>query len=211
MKAACSLLLVFSLSACQNSWIANLVTPPGQPLYQDNFSDPLSGWPQADTEKGSLGYLDSAYRILVQSPNFDLWAVSAHTYGDEQIEVDATRQAGPVSNRFGVVCRFQDIGHFYVFYISSDGYYAIAKVKDGNTSLFGQEMMAYSDMIQGAEGTTHLRFDCIGNSLTGMVNGQVIATAKDADFTRGDAGLIAGAFDEGGVEVSFAHFAVIKP
>jgi hypothetical protein len=211
MKAICSLLLVFTLTACQSSWITNLVTPPGQPLYQDDFSNPASGWPEEINEKGSLGYTKGDYRILVQSANFDLWAVSGHSYGNVRIETDATRLAGPASNRFGLVCRFQDIGNFYVFYISSDGYYAIAKIKDGSTMLLGQQMMAYSDLIHQGEGPNHLRFDCIGNTLTGWVNGQGVAAASDADFPKGDAGLIAGAFDEGGVEVSFANFMVIKP
>jgi hypothetical protein len=211
MKAMRTLLLVLFLTGCQNAWIADLVTQAGQPLYRDDFSDPASGWPQSANEKGRLGYTDGAYRILVQSADFDLWAVSGHAYGNVQVEAEATRLAGPASNRFGLVCRFQDIGHFYVFYISSDGYYAIAKIKDGSTSLFGQQMMTYSDLIQPGEGVNHLRFDCIGNTLMGMVNGQVIASATDADFIKGDAGLIAGAFKEGGVEVSFAHFVVIKP
>jgi hypothetical protein len=211
MKIIRILFLVIFMTACQSSWIVNLVTQSGQPLYHDEFSDSSSGWPQAVTTNGSLGYGDGAYRILEQSPHFDLWAVSGQTFGDVQIEADATRLAGPVYNRFGLICRFQDIGHFYVFYISSDGYYAIAKVKNGTTSMLGQQMMAYSDLIKQGEGPNHLRFDCIGNTLTGMVNGQIIATASDADFTGGDAGLIAGAFDEGGVEVSFEHFVVIKP
>ena len=77
--------------------------------------------------------------------------------------------------------------------------------------LFGQQMMAYSDLIVKGDGPNHLRFDCIGNTLAGYVNGMPIANASDTDFSGGDAGLIAGAFSEGGVEISFDNFKVIKP
>jgi hypothetical protein len=127
------------------------------------------------------------------------------------VEVDATRLSGPVYNRFGLTCRFQDINDFYFFVISSDGYYAIGKIKNGATSLIGQEMMAYNSIIQQGGGANHLRFDCIGNTLRGYVNGQAIAITEDADFSGGDAGLISGAFDEGSVEVGFDNFVVYKP
>jgi hypothetical protein len=211
MKIIRGLFLVLFLTACQSSLIAELVTQSGQALYHDDFSDPSSGWPQTVSANGSLGYIDGVYRMVVQSAGYDLWALSRQAYEDVQIEADAIRLAGPVSNRFGLICRFQDMDDFYFFIISSDGYYAIGKIKNGAVSLLGQEMMAYSAAIVQGSGPNHLRFDCIGNTLTGTINGQVIANTSDADFSGGDAGLITGAFDEGGVDVTFDNFVVIKP
>jgi len=211
MKIMRGLFLVIFLTACQSSLIAELVTQSGKALYHDDFSNPANGWLQTVSTNGTLGYADGAYHMLVQSAGYDLWAVSGQTYGDVQIEVDATRLAGPVSNRLGLICRFQDMDNYYFFIISSDGYYAIGKIKNGAASLLGQEMMAYSAAIVQGSAPNRLRFDCIGNTLTGTVNGQVIAITNDADFSGGDAGLITGAFDETGVDVSFDNFMVIKP
>ncbi len=211
MKTMRGLFLVIFLTACQSSIIADLVTQSGQALYHDDFSDPSSGWPQTVSANGSLEYADGAYEMLVQSAGYDLWAVSGQTYGDVQIEADATRLAGPVYNRFGLICRFQDMGNFYVFLISSDGYYAIGKIKNGAASLLGQEMMAYSAVIEQGSHPNHLRFDCVGNTLSGYINGQAIAITNDADLSGGDAGLITGAFDESGVDVTFDNFVVYKP
>jgi hypothetical protein len=211
MKILPALFLIILLSACQSPWVAELVTRSGQPLYHDDFSDPASGWTGTVSPNGSLGYTDGSYRIQVQSPFYDLWAVSGQAYGDVQIEVDATRLAGPLSNRLGLICRFQDNANYYIFIISSDGYYAIGKIKNGAVSLLGQEMMASSTFIQQGDASNHLRFDCIGDTLKGAVNGQVIAITSDADFSEGDAGLLAGVFDESGVEVSFDNFVVYKP
>ena len=211
MKTMHGLFLVIFLTACQSALIAELVTQSGEALYQDDFSNPANGWPQTVSTNGTLGYVDGAYQIVVQSAGYDLRAVSGHTYGDVRIEVDATRLAGPVDNRFGLICRSQDMDNAYIFIISSDGYYAIGKIKNGEASLLGQEMMAYSAAIVQGNGPNRLRFDCVGNTLTGFVNGQAIAITSDADFSGGDAGLITGAFDESGVQMSFDNFMVIKP
>jgi len=211
MKILRALVLTFFLTACQGSWIAGLVTLPGQALYHEDFSNPRSGWPQATSSTSSMGYQAGAYQMVVQAPMSDLQAVSGQSYGDVQIEVDATRQAGPVYNRFGLICRFDDMNDFYFFAVSSDGYYAIGKIKNGVTSLLGQEMMAFSAFIlQGGE-PKHLRFDCSGNTLKGYVNGQTLAITEDADFSSGDAGLMSGSYDEGGVDISFDNFVVYKP
>lgn len=211
MKIISTLILTFFLTACQSSWIAALVTQTGQPLYHDDFSDPGSGWPQITGANGSMGYDHGTYRMQVQSPLFDLQAVSGQSYGDAQIDVDATLQSGPLDNRYGVICRFKDTNDFYFFAVSSDGYYAIGKIKNGATYLLGQEMMDYSAFILRGSNTNHLRFDCIGNTLKGYVNGQTLAITEDGDFSRGDAGLMSGSFDEGGVDLSFDNFVVIKP
>jgi len=211
MKILYGLLFLLSLTACQSSLIADLVTQSGQAFYQDDFSDPGSGWTQISDVNGSLGYTEGGYQMLVQSAGYDLWAVSRHQYKDVRIEVDATRLEGPVVNRFGLICRYQDMDNFYVFIISSDGYYAIGKIENGEASLLGQEMMAYSSSILQGDSTNHIRFDCIGNTLTGTVNDQRIAIASDANFSGGDAGLLTGAFDDGGVTVSFDNFVVYKP
>ncbi len=124
MKTMQCLLLVFILSGCKGALIGDLVAQPGQALYHDDFSDPGSGWPQATSAKGILGYDQGAYRMQVLSPGYDLRAVSGQFFSDVQIEVDTTRVSGPVYNQFGVTCRFQDLNNFYFFVISSDGYYA---------------------------------------------------------------------------------------
>lgn len=207
--AACCLLLV--VSACQTSLITDLVAQPGETLYRDDFSDPSGEWPTHSSQEGALGYTDGAYTISVASSNYQLWAVSGQMYRDAVVEVDAARLVGPLANLFGLVCRYQDGENFYFFIISSDGYFGIGKTKNGVASLLGQGMMAYSsDIVQGA-GTNHLAFSCIGDALTGAVNGQVVALTRDPDFSTGDAGLLAGSFEEGGVQVSFDNFLVSNP
>lgn len=71
--------------------------------------------------------------------------------------------------------------------------------------------MAYNAAILQDDSPNHLRFDCIDQTLTGYVNGRAVAITNDTDFPSGDAGLIAGTFDQPGVDVAFDNFVVIKP
>jgi hypothetical protein len=204
-------LLVILLSACQSSLISELAAQPGEKLFWDDFSDASGNWPQVSGPNGNLGIANGAYRIQALSTHYEVLAAPRHTFRDVQVEVDATRQAGPEQNLFGLICRSSNSEDFYFFAISSDGYCALGKIKNSKTTLLGQEMMAYnSDIIQG-DGPNHLRFDCIGETLTGYVNGRVVASSKDGDFSSGDVGLVAGALDTPGVAVVFDNFVVYKP
>ena len=160
---------------------------------------------------GSEDYVAGSYLILVNSPRYNLWAVPGRTFNDVRIEVDATQLAGPEANRIGIVCRYRNPQDYYFFIISSDGYYAIGKTLDGMATLLGQNTMAYSNAIIQGKGPNHIRFDCIGGSLTGYVNGQALAGTSDADLQSGDAGFVAGTFDTPGVAIAFNNFRVIKP
>lgn len=211
MRRVWILILSLLLAGCDFSGITSLNTQPGEDLYRDDFSSPSSGWARSSTAVGSLDYFNGVYRILVNSTDYDLWAVPGKHFTDVRLEVDAARFGGPDENRFGLVCRYRDSQDFYFFVISSDGYYALGRVLDGTRSLLGQPMMAYNPAIVTGVAPNHLRFDCAGTALTGYVNGQMVAITQDDSFASGDVGLIAGSFDQPGVEIVFDDFVVIQP
>ncbi len=202
------------LAACRTSLVSDLVTGSGGVLFQDDFTDPASGWSRAANPASRTGVMDydhGTFRILVTAPDYDLWSVPGQEFGDVRVEAGATRLGGPDENRFGLICRYQDAGDFYFFIVSSDGYYAIGKVRQGKRTLLGQPMMAYSSAVVPGAGPNRLRFDCIGPGLSGSVNGRLVAITQDGDFSHGDVGLLAGSFATPGVDVAFDHFIVIKP
>jgi hypothetical protein len=84
-------------------------------------------------------------------------------------------------------------------------------VGGGIRSLLGQEMMTYSPAIVPGILPNHLRFDCVGETLTAYVNSQQVAQVQDADHIEGDVGLLAGTFDGPGVEIIFDNFIVTNP
>lgn len=213
MKKSClmALLSVLILAACLP------VTPseplvsgaPGAVLYSDDFSDNTSGWDRVLNDGGIMDYDSGGYRILVRGAKMNFWSTPPGNFGDVRIEADVTRLNGPLENRAGLICRYQN-GNYYFFVISSDGYYAIGKFTSGQAILIGQEMMVASDVIH-SDGVNHLRADCIGETLTFYVNEMQVASTQDTDLASGGVGVLAGSFEEPGVDVLFQNFVVLQP
>jgi hypothetical protein len=204
-------ILVLLLTACQTPMISDWVARSGEKVFWDDFSDDSGNWPQMADSNGSLGIINGAYRIQVLSTDYELLATPGHTFRDVQVEVDTLRIAGPVQNLSGLVCRASNLRNLYFLLISNDGYYALGKIKNGKTSLLGQEMMNHTTSINQGNASNHLRLDCVGKTLKGYVNSQVIAISNDSDFSSGDVGLVAGTLDSPGVDVAFDDFIVYKP
>lgn len=183
----------------------------GRVLFQDDFSDPATGWIRVSAATGVSDYFDGVYRILVNEPNVDIWSKPGLDIADVRIEVDAFKVGGDRDNRFGIICRAVDDNSFYTFIISSDGYYGIGMINDNNYQLIGMEALQPSDAIQLGSALNHIRADCVGNTLTLHVNGMQIAQVQDATFASGDIGLIAGTYDTPGTDIRFDNFILYQP
>jgi hypothetical protein len=185
--------------------------PSGQVLFQDDFSDPNSGWPaDADTDK-SASYSNGQYLLQALSTKQDVWAHPGQSFGDVRVEVDATKSSGPEDNSFGLVCRFVDNDNFYFFVVSSDGYQAIGKYQAGQVSYLSADKMQSTSNVKSGTATNHLRADCIGSTLTLYINGQQTSSVTDSSFSTGDVGVIVGTFDTPNVGILFDNFVVYKP
>lgn len=184
---------------------------PENLLFQDDFSDPASGWDRVDQSDGITDYADGVYRIFVNTINTDIWSNPGLDFGDVRVEVDATKVGGNDNNDFGVICRYQDSDNYYFFIASSDGYYGIGRFLGGKQELIGVESMPPSEVIKQGNATNHLRADCIGSKLSLYVNDEFLAQYEDTAFTSGDVGLIAGSLVSPGVDIHFDNFKVLKP
>jgi serine/threonine protein kinase len=194
-----------------STWPVNGELPQPDMIFQDDFSDPNSGWDLVQETDRITDYHNGVYRIFVNKPSYDVWANPGLNILDMVIEVEATKVGGPDDNDFGVICRYQDINNFYIFTISSDGYYAIAKKMNGDRVLIDMEKMEYSDIIYQGNATNEIRVDCVGDNLVLTVNGQTLKVATDPDFTSGDVGLIAGTYDIPGTDIYFDNFLIKHP
>ena len=183
----------------------------GRLLFQDDFSDAKSGWDSLSNEDGITDYDNGQYRILVNTTNTDVWANPGLNFTNTIIEVDATKAGGDDNNDLGVICRYKDSNNFYFFVISSDGYYGIGKFKDGQQVLVGMESMPPTDAVRQGNATNHIQAECNGSTLRLVVNGQQLAETTDSDFTSGDAGLLAGSFENPGTDILFDNFIVREP
>lgn len=205
-------LLVMALSGCAVFNAPATEVPSGGVLFQDDFSDPKSGWDIWKDTTGSLvAYTAGGLRFLVQEQQFDYWSRPGKRFADVSLEVDAIKLDGPDDNDFGFICRYQNRDNFYALLISSDGYAGILKVKDGVYTMIHANQMEYSTAINQGGASNHLRGFCLGPTLALFVNGKKAVHAVDLDFSAGEVGLMAGTNSKPGVDILFDNFLVTRP
>jgi ribosomal protein L40E len=184
-------------------------------LYQDDFSDSSSGWDTYTSENGITIYANGGYVIHVIPKNWWVWDSRSNIFpSDVRIEVDAAKTEGQDdSSQFGVACRYQDEKNFYYLGLSSDGYAAIYKQSQGDSTILSSadKKWASVDGIYGGTDTNHIVAECIGSALTLYSNGTLVASATDDAFTGGGIALLAGTFDTGGTTIRFDNLAVYRP
>ncbi len=206
-------LLIVGLSGCSLPALAAQQTnlPSGTVLFADDFSSPTSGWDrQQFGDEGIMDYDSGGYRMLVNALQASFWSTPHKDFSDVRLEVDAGKLGGPDENRIGLICRSNGES-YYFFIIGSDGYYGLGLFKDHQATLLGQSAMQSSTEIKTGAAVNHLRLDCAGNTLTAYVNGVQLAQAQDSALQHGDVGLLAGTFNQPGVDVVFDNFVALKP
>jgi hypothetical protein len=202
-------ILGMAVMACSIGNQAEAVT--NDTIFQDDFSDSSSGWDRVNLPEGITDYADGVYRIYVNTENTDYWANPGLSFKDTIIEVEATKGGGPDDNDFGLICRHQNTENFYIFMISSDGFFGILRVIDGEQELLGMDEMEYSESINTGNAMNVIRADCIGSSLTLYVNSSQLISVEDSSLEAGDVGLLAGTFDILGTDIHFDNFVVRNP
>lgn len=205
---ACGLLL--ALSACEQV-LFEYELSSGEVLFQDDFSRHDGGWPSLVDSTGSSDYLGEAYRIQVLVPNAERYALPGLKLSNVRIQVESASIGGPVDNRFGIVCRYQDADNYYAFLISTDGYYGVLKMAAGQPELLGAEEMQRHTRLEPGKLTYFLEAECNQSTLILRIDGAEITRLEDDSLTKGDVGLFAGTFQEPGAEILFDNFKVLQP
>jgi hypothetical protein len=182
----------------------------GTILFKDDFSSTTSGWDHTKYAEGIMDYDGGGYRILVNALQANFWSTPHNDFTDVRLEVDTGKLAGPDQNRIGLICRSDDKS-YYFFIMSSDGFYGMGIFTNGQAALLGQSEMQSSDKINTGTAINHLRADCNGDDLVFYINGSKLAEVHDPTLRHGKVGVLAGSFDQPGVDIVFDNFVVIKP
>jgi serine/threonine-protein kinase len=183
------------------------VTPaPLVDIFEDDFSDPASGWPSGGDAGGRYGYEFGSYRMYVNQVDTLFWVTPDLTADDVVIEVDATKVSGPDDNYFGFLCRLQDKERYYYLVISSDGFYTIGKYMGGEYVSLLADGWGYSEYIHLGETTNRVRAECVGDQLKLSANGTLLAEVSDREIGTGEFGLMAASVDVAGADILFDNF-----
>jgi hypothetical protein len=212
-----NMVVLLFFSACNilpfgTAWFAQekaQSTLPAGTIFYDDFSSNTSGWDQTETDLGGTDYMDGSYHILVNEKNTDYFSTLYRTYADIGLQVDAQYVEGTYDNDYGLICRYQDEKNFYAGLISSDGYYGIFKIQNGEYTVLGHDTMLQSDSIVKDGERNQIVFNCYKEFLFLYVNGNLLDVQQDKTFSTGDVGMIAGSFEDVGVHVLFDNFYLI--
>jgi hypothetical protein len=183
-----------------NETLAALKSQP--PTFADHFRSDDGHWEMENSETSERSYQLSTYRLNVLEPQTIAWSLGDLTVADFYLEVDAFHSAGPLDNEFGLLFRYVDKDNFYLYGASSDGYYTLQKLEDGEW--IDLTPWTKSDLVNTGElaGNT-LGIWAEGERITILLNGEVLETVEDDSFASGQVGLVVGTFDEGDAEIAF--------
>lgn len=179
----------------------------GAVLYQEDFSDPASGWDIFTDMDVDAGYLNEQYQIGVKTTNIAGWGVSGNVFDDVVLDVDVNVLRASGEGYYGFICRYVDQNNFYALEINEDGSASIWKLVDRI------EVIIVRDMEIGKRPGTmvNLGASCIGNELIIYLDGVEAASALDDGFIYGDIGLLAGTRNKENLLVAFDNLVVSSP
>jgi hypothetical protein len=182
----------------------------GQLPWNDDFSDPASGWHAQSDASADVGYSDGMMRVYVKSPQTLAWASAEREFADFRLAVDAAQVTGPDDNEYGVQVRMSDNRHFYRFSVSGDGYYRVVKLDGEEQTILGNDW-TQAEAIQMGMAVNRLEVICRGTTLTFRVNGELLTQVEDGSYRSGDISLYAGSFFEPDVEIHFDNLSLTEP
>lgn len=200
VRLSCMVVLLSLISGC---------LPMSQP-FEDDFSDPASGWGAASHETYVRGYQQGRYLFQIDVPRWFVWATGGRKYEDVELEAVA-RAAGQPDNHYGLICRY-DEDRFYYFAVSADGYYAIFYMnEEGDLMPLTGAAMLRSSAIHTDGSDNRIVAACDATTLTLTINGEVMAEVEDDRLASGDVGMGAGTVSIGNTSVWFDDLEVRRP
>ncbi len=178
-------------------------------LFEEDFSAQRNDWLTEVSPEVEKGYEGGEFRISVYQRNFSTWTYPqpSRDLADFAVEVDTRWVSGPLDNEYGLLTRYQDASdEFYLFAISSHGFYTIEKYQGGRW----HDLVKWTEAeaVKQGEAVNRLRVTCQGSTLRFFANGELLAQAEDASFRTGNIGLLASSGEKEGVTIAFDNLRV---
>ncbi len=231
-----------------NTDVLTFVVPTNREvLYATTFTDGvfLADWSTEDRRGYVSELVDEQLQLTIEEAVFlapgtpnALRATMQYPLRDFDYRVEATALEGPLNNSFGVVFRQLDPQTYYIFYISSDGYYSVwRETPAGRIAL--SNWIPTDAVNQGTDGVTNrVRVVAQGSEFVFFVNdtplplcvpdapsgestyieatatcvdGTMQPTLTDNTIPYGKIGVIVTPFVSGQLSVAFDNPVVLRP
>ena len=227
------LIVLNRLAPMVAEWHYVVPATPGEVLYAATFDDVSSDW-ELYTGRLSAQVAEGSLRVTVDEVNSLPFSTAGPYFSDFDLRVKTTAVTGPLDNGYGVIFRAQDADNYFLFLISSDGYYQVRREVNGAdkilsewipSELVNQGLDTANEIRVVAQGDTFQFYIngelvelCIPNDPNAIstyadscIDGQMLPELVDDSVAEGRLGVIAVTFSEPGVEVDFDNVLVFGP
>lgn len=179
------------------------------PHYVDDFSSQLT-WFGPNFEGAINIWDDGRMRTTDNLADYNIWwsttireIDAGYLYAEITAEIGECR--GKDSYGFAVRVSGDQRNSGYTLEISCDGHYRMRKFVSGSVEVL-IEWTPSESVNTGPNSANRIGILAKGNTLTGVVNGEVLDPVQDHDFTHGTYGLFASAIESTGVTAYFDDF-----
>jgi hypothetical protein len=178
-------------------------------VYDDDFSDPSSGWDDAFDRYTTKQYGNNKYYVEITTSNLVAWGLANRKVADFRIQVDAAPEEGPNNNGYGILFRFQDRDNFYRFDISGDGFFLLSKFHNGEWVTLVP--WTATSAVNVGHNTNRLAVEAVGSQIRVYANDDLLAEVEDDTLDEGNFGFFASTFSEPNLTVSFDDIILWMP
>ncbi|MGE5462538.1 MAG: SH3 domain-containing protein [Syntrophothermus sp.] len=181
-------------------------------LYQDNFADPASGWPDKKFDNYFIGYHEPEYyHVEVDSPHYKtaVFEPGKQTFGDATMELQAaiaSKKTSPEGDfRYGLAFR-RSGDQYYAFTISPRAKkWFVLKISPNSLEVLKEGTDA---SIHDPDTDDTLRVDALGPDFVFHINDQVVGQVTDSSYAKGEVGLYVESFDSPNTHIHFDNLTI---
>jgi hypothetical protein len=181
-------------------------------LYQDNFTDPSTGWTEDKFDNYFIGYHEPEYyHVEVDSPNYKttVFAPGKQVFDDFTLDLKVLTSSSKTSPtgdfRYGAAFR-RSGDQYYAFTISprTKKWYVLKSSPNALTVL----TEGTDDEIHDLDTDDTLRVDAQGSEFVFHINDKIVGEVSDPDYAKGEVGLYVESFDSPNTHVHFDNLTV---
>lgn len=177
----------------------NTPAPTAAPSLVDRFDNPNSGLPTSDESR----YEANQYVIRPSGAKRAVWASYNESFAAMTVEVTVTITGA--NGMAGIVFWQAASDDYYVFAVTPDGYYQVARYDRGTWRAL--TAWAKSTALGGA-GPQRLKVETRGATITVSANDAPLTTTRAQTAGAGQVGMTAATFDRAGLSAAFTAFQV---
>ena len=183
-------------------------------LYQDDFTNPASGWPEEKFDNYFIGYHEPEYyHVEITSPNYKttVFEPEKNSFGDASIETKVFTNSKKTSET-------GDFTYGVAFRRSGDQYYAFTISPRSKTwSVLKSSSTSLDVLAEGTEAGINaldvedvLRVDAQGSNFSLYINNKLVGQASDSDYASGETGFFVQTLDAANIHIHFDSLVIQK-